>query len=381
LLKRASLLGGPVRTICDVPDLRNVSWGDDGTIVFASGTGEGGLFACPRRAANRSCSPPPIAANFAVSATGTLLYVPGGRQESQLQGTPVWVSREGQAIAAIGGQVLEYPRYPRLSPDSRRLALTTGPSNEGNLWVFDLEGRPPVPLTFEGHNIHAVWSPDGSRVAFGSNRNGALNLFWMPADGSTLDPDLLTTGTNPQSPSAWSGRELIYTEGRPGSGADILTRVLDEERDPAEVVATRFNERFAALSRDGRWLAYVSDVTGRDEIWVRPYPGPGVAPVRVSPGGGVEPVWSRDGRELFYLQGNRMMAVAVDTGAAFGFEPAVELFEEPYRVADRPSYDVGADGRFVMIQPGPEDARDLAAASLVVALNWFEELRRLVPGR
>jgi serine/threonine-protein kinase len=119
-------------------------------------------------------------------------------------------------------------------------------------------------------------------------------------------------------------------------------------------------------------------VTGRDEIWVRPYPGQG-APVRVSPNGGTEPVWSRNDRELFYLQGDKMMAVPVQTGAEFRFDSPKELFDEPYPHGNRPSYDVAPDGRFLMIQGGPAGGQQAAATGIVAVQNWFEELKRLVP--
>jgi hypothetical protein len=162
---------------------------------------------------------------------------------------------------------------------------------------------------------------------------------------------------------------------RRGAGNDLLALPLEGERKPREIVATVHDELLAAVSPDGRWLAYASTLTGRSEVWVRPYPGPG-APVRVSPDGGIEPAWSRNGRELFYLQENKMMAVPVWIGAQFRFDAPQELFDEQYRHVERPSYDVTSDGRFVMIQltnAGP------TAAGMVVVQNWLEEVKRRVP--
>jgi hypothetical protein len=124
-------------------------------------------------------------------------------------------------------------------------------------------------------------------------------------------------------------------------------------------------------------MAYTSDATGRIEIWVQPYPGPGV-PVRVSPNGGLEPVWARNGRELFYLEGRKLMSVAVNAGSTFDFKPATPLFEAVYTLNGQPpSYDVAADGRFLMIKQVGEPQ----ASTMVVVLNWFDELKRLVPTR
>jgi len=127
----------------------------------------------------------------------------------------------------------------------------------------------------------------------------------------------------------------------------------------------------AWASPDGRWLAYTSDSTGRTEIWVRPFSGPGPA-VRVSPNGGAEPVWARNGKELYYLESTNMMAVAVDGGAAFTFKPPTRLFESTYfRSQQPPSYDVAPDGRFVMIKPDTP-----TETPITVILNWTERLRQ-----
>ena len=230
--------------------------------------------------------------------------------------------------------------------------------------------------------------PDGTRVAFQSDRAGVRNLFSMPADGSTLDPEPLLTSPNPQAPASWSpdGRELIFWEQRPETGRDILALPIEGEGEPRVVVATEYGEHGAVLSPDGQWLAYVSNVTGGPEIWVLPYPGPG-APIRISPNGGVEPVWARDGRELFYVEGNRiegskMMAVAVETEPEFRFQPPEELFEGGfvmYVTASR-IYDVAPDGRFAMIYPTAAATTGTDAPSEVIFVqNWFEELQRLVP--
>jgi Tol biopolymer transport system component len=137
-----------------------------------------------------------------------------------------------------------------------------------------------------------------------------------------------------------------------------------------------------SLSPDERWLAYASNVTGQEEIWVQPYGGPG-APVRVSPNGGREPLWAKNGKELYYLEGRRLMAVAVDARERFDFKPARLLMESEYSVTNGvtnqpPSYDVGPDGRFLMLKPSADDQR---FQPIVVILNWFEELQQLVPVR
>jgi len=315
------------------------------------------------------------------SADGTLIYIPGGARA--VVGTPVWVDRDGGDVESIVEDPIELPRFPRLSPDGRRLALTTGPDGSGNLWVYDLSGRPPYRLTTEGHSINPVWTPDSKRVAFaytpGIYTGSPPNLFWMPADGSTSHAEpLAPPSPNRQFPGSWSpdGRELIFVETFVNE-IRVLS-IEDQESSSAEVpylFADNVSSRVARLSPNGKLVAYVSDTTGGDEIWVRPYAGPD-APFRISPNGGVEPVWSPDGRELFYLQANKMMAVQINTELDVRFDPPEVLFEGSYDRNFYPSYDVGLDGRFLMIKG---DEQESGQPQIHVILNWFEELKRLAP--
>ena len=169
---------------------------------------------------------------------------------------------------------------------------------------------------------------------------------------------------------------------------DLFALPITGERQPRVVLQTAHNEAFAALSADGRWLAYQSSVTGQEEVWVRPYPGPG-APIRVSPNGGLYPVWGPADREIFYLESrqirwparSRMMAVAIQTEPEFAVEPPTLLFDgRGYKLLDY-LYDVAPDGRFVMIKSGPAHAADALPASnrFVVVLNWLDDLQRLIP--
>jgi len=176
----------------------------------------------------------------------------------------------------------------------------------------------------------------------------------------------------------WSadGRDLVVAHLQGGGAPDIVALPFDEPGEPRPVVATPAEEGAmgASLSPDGRWLAYAANPTGTLEIWVRPYPGPG-APVRVSPDGGVEPVWSRDGRTLFYRHVDRRLSVAVETSAELRFEPPALLFETSYvRAGQPPTYDVAPDGRFLMLaHPAGSEP---GAQPHVVVLNWAAELER-----
>jgi eukaryotic-like serine/threonine-protein kinase len=366
-------------------DGQNAVYAATGHIVFARGTT---LLAQPFDVERLVVTGEPVAllhgvrnpgantaADFALSATGTLAYAPAG-VAANATGTLVWVDRNGNIAGQVVGEPLESPREPRLSPDGLRLALTTGPFDDGDLWIYDLGGRLPILLAGAGDNRFATWSPDGRQVAFTSNRGGSYVLYAAPADGSVVDPLPARTGGPDAVPADWSiAGDLILTR-----DGDITATRFEPESEMRDVVATTSAEGNPALSPDGRWLAYASERTGRPEVWVKPYPD-GV-PVRVSGDGGAEPRWSGDGRDLFYLQGNAMMVVAVQAGSELPFAAAVELFVEPSLYKD-PSvgshtYDVSRDGRFLMIQQSPR-ATDAAASSIVVVENWFEELQQRMP--
>jgi serine/threonine-protein kinase len=297
---------------------------------------------------------------FSVSNTGTLAY----RRGQRTSGALVWVSRSGQEGAAITG-ILDSLQSPRLSPDGRKVALVAG----GDLWVYDVEGRPPIKLTFGGSNSSPLWTRDGTRIAWETNSAVAA----LPADGSGGLPEPMSPAKGHFHPHGWSadGREIILVAlPGPSQNPDIVRFSLQEKGDPAAIVATPAVEGLlgATLSPDARWLAYASDQTGQPEIWVRPYPGPGPA-VRVSPNGGVEPVRGRNGRGIFYREGSRLMAVAVSAAASFDFKPATPLFESRYLHAGQPpTYDVAADGRFVMIK-----LAESGVSPFHIVINWAGE--------
>ena len=312
------------------------------------------------------------------SQDGTLVYLSGSTPDPA---TLVSVDRDGRELGTFVEEPLENPRGIRLSPDGRRVVLVSGQGNDaGDLWVYDRDGRPPIRLTFDGSNSRPVWILDGTRIAFSSTRTGSLDLFSIPADGSNSDPELLFTSQDAKHARTWSPQtgELIFDHVLPDTISDIFAIPVEGEREPKAVVQGKPVEGLSSLSSDGRWLAYVSTLTGGGlEVWVRPYPGPGTA-TRVSRDGGEQPVWGPGDEELYYLEGNKMMAAKFHTEPNFRFEAPTTLFEGGYShiLQAAPTYDVGPDGLFVMAKPsgGEESGREL-----IVVLNWFDELERLVP--
>jgi Tol biopolymer transport system component len=290
------------------------------------------------------------------AAGGTVLF----RSNTGATGTPVWVSRAGAELEAIGAEVMT-PQYPRISPDGKRMALVVS----GEIWVYDLQGRPPVKVTLGDDAFSPVWTPDGKSLVYESN------------DAPTLLKVAASTGATPQAaspnghfhPHAWSpdGR-LIAAQFPQGSPAtDIVRLVAEPSSMPEFLVKTegRDGAEGTALSPDGKWLAYASNATGSTEVWVQPFPGPGT-PIRISPRGGMEPVWARNGRELYYLERSRMMAVAVTAKQEFDFTAPVPLFDFRYRMPTQPpAYDVAPDGRFLVIKPSPG-----AQTGIGVITNW-----------
>jgi Tol biopolymer transport system component len=315
------------------------------------------------------------ATQYSFSGSGSLVYVPGGVQSAQSR--LVWVTRNGteQPLAALPRSYLG----PRLSPDGRRIAVAIQ-EQETQIWQYDLSRDTLTRLTFEGNNnLVPAWTPDGKRIAFISNKEGPQNLFWRLADGSG-GLERLTTSENTNVPHSWSpdGQLLAYVEVNPTTGYDIwVLRMSDRKAQP--FLRTPFNESVPRFSPDGRWLAYISNESGRAEIYVQPYPGPG-GKWQISTEGGTEPVWNRNGRELFYRSGDKMMAVDITAQPSFSAGKPRLLFEGRYEQAPitSPNYDVSSDGqRFLMLKPTEQE--QAAPTQINVVLNWFEELKRRVP--
>ena len=316
-------------------------------------------------------------AQFSYSHLGSLIYVPG--RYSELDRTLVWVDRQGIV------ESLATPRRiyddPKISPDGQRVAVQFKIST-GNIWVYDIVRNSLTQITFEKLNNQPFWSPDGKRIAFGSTRAGGLqNLYWKSSDGNG-SVERLTTSEYNQSLTSWSSDDkwLTFYQMHPTTGRDIWVLPLEGEREPYPFLKTPFQEAGAMFSPDGLWLAYVSDESGRYEVYVQPFPGPG-GKWQISTEGGDEPVWARNGQELFYRNADQMMAVDITTNPSFSAGPPRRLFEGPYvgpRGKNFSNYDISPDGaHFLMLKT--VDQQESAMSQVHVILNWFEELKRIVP--
>jgi serine/threonine-protein kinase len=313
-------------------------------------------------------------AQYSLSNTGSLVYVPGGLQSNQSK--LVWVNRNGteQPLSAPEHNYV----YPRLSPNGRRMTVAIAEDQGSQVWLYDLQ-ETLTRLTFVGlANNVPIWTPDGKRIAFLSNKEGQ-NVFWQLADGSG-GLEQLTTNDFLHAALSFTpdGQQMAFIESNPTTGYDIwVMRMSDHKAQP--FIRTPFNESCPQFSPDGHWMAYVSNESAHNEIYVQPYPGPG-GKWQISTEGGTEPAWNRNGRELFYRSGNKMMAVDVATQPTFaGGKPRV-LFEGPYvpNPATFPNYDVSPDGqRFLMLKP--VEQTETAPTQINVVLNWFEELKQKVP--
>ena len=310
---------------------------------------------------------------IAISHDGTMVYAPAGSESGG--NLMVWVDRQGLV------EPLTVPAHnylnPRLSPDGKQIAVTILREGfEYQVHLYDLSRGALTQLTTEGTNMAPQWSPDGMRVVFQSFRPEESGVYWKVVDGSA--PAELLAGEPSLLPCSWSpdGKLLACTTHDMNTQDDIWIVPLDGDRKPQPFLKTQAREYNPTFSPDCRWLAYSSNESGRTEIYLLQYPDRG-RKIQVSTEGGIAPVWSRDGREMYYARGNQIMVVQITQEPDLNVGMPEPLFEGPYEMGGNfgQGYDVSLDGRrFLMVKKNDEPG-----VQLILVQNWFEELKRLAP--
>lgn len=326
---------------------------------------------------------PSGAAEFALSADGSLVYVAGANPG--VRRSLMWVDRDGRE------EPLDVPprayTSPRISPDGTKVALNLR-DEENDIWIWDFARETLTRLTFDpGQDRFPLWSPDGRRIAFSSQRDKSRgNPFWQAADG-TGTAERLAESDRQVFPTSFSpdGTRILVFGDAPGNPDDDDVSVVNPQGEAraTPLLHTMFREQSAEVSPDGRWLAYTSNESGRDEVYVRPFPDVEKGRWQVSTGGGAWATWARNGRELFFRNGAALMAVPVQTDQGFAAGNPKVVFEGQYATPQggRP-YDVSPDGRrFLMIKEGAATGDAAPQAQIILVQHWLEELKRLVPTR
>jgi serine/threonine-protein kinase len=307
---------------------------------------------------------------FSISESGALVYVPGDPNLSTL----VWVDRQG-TVTPISARPASYSD-PSLSPDGTRVVVEGEAYTD--LWIVDLRRGTRSRLTAEDERgDYPVWSRDGSRIFFGSNRGGDWDVYAAPATGGAAQRLLARKGTQIPLSEAPDGTLLFSERTAAGTGADLWTLAPDGSAAP--LVVSRASKVGGQFSPDGRRVAYVSDESGRDEVYVRAV-GRTDETIAVSTDGGRSPRWSPDGRELYYRRGDTFLAVPVSTTGPLSVGDARALFDIHAgvgRSSNHAGYAVAPDGRFLVLRLDPR----AIPTQINVVLNWFEELKAKVGAR
>jgi serine/threonine-protein kinase len=322
---------------------------------------------------------------YAVSDSGTLVYMPSRAAPVQL----VWLDRKGKQVPI--GVAQKISGQPSISPDGTKLALTIYSGNKPDIWIVDLLREAMTRLTFNESSRFPLWTRDGKRIIF---RSGYLNQFksavyWKAADGTGSDDELIPVQNMMELiPSSWSsdGKTLLLMKiaASAVSGAELQCTIeslpLEGDRKLRPLLKEKYLRAFPypEISPDGRWMAYQSSESGKLEIHVRPFPEVNKGKWQVSTSGGSLPLWSPNGKELFYRNGDTVTAVAVEAGMALKCGKPETLFQGKYS-----SWDIHPDGkRFLMMKEvGSKPGAAEGPRKINIVLNWTEELKRRVPAK
>jgi eukaryotic-like serine/threonine-protein kinase len=346
-------------------------------------------------------------AAYAISNSGTLVYFSQPRLAAETKRgatvlvpastarTLVWVGRDGkeEPIAAP----LNLFWQPRISPDGSKVALSIATNGRADIWIWDLIHKTLTRLTFGGSfNGTPLWTPDGKRIVFYSwGGGGDTGIHCKSADGAGKE-EILGAVMDPgpiSFPASWSdnGKTLVIAQWNPGTqGFDIGTLPMEGDRKWKPLLNEKYHEAQPQISPDGRWMVYTSDESGQNQIYVRPFPDVSSGRWQISTSGGDSPLWSRDGREIFYRNGDAVTAVSVKTMPTFSLETPKTLFRGTYvsnvfRYAnnDFTTWDISPDGKKFLMMKEPSGSGSSSAGGgprkINIVVNWFEELKQRVP--
>jgi len=324
-----------------------------------------------------------LVGRFSVSRTGVLAYTSGfairgfngafgsGALVGNVQLT--WYDRSGKIVGTIGEPgIID---RPSISPDGRTVAFDrVGPNGKYDIWLYDQARGTESRFTFSSaQNEYPTWSPDGTRIVYNSVRAGLPSALFQKALTGSSEGELWEQSVNAR-PEDWSrdGRYIIARVLDPKTSLDIWVLPQFGDRKPFSLLRTQFNEQFARLSPNGRWIAYQSDETRRDEVYVQAFPNLG-GKWQVSTNGGSRPAWSRDGKELFFIDpGREMMKVSVEGGDRFQAGVPRVLFPTKLSPVGLKWFDVGNDGRFIV----PNQVEDTVSAPINIVINWPASLKK-----
>ena len=369
-----------------VPGGSYPKYSETGHIVYAI---EGTLRAVPFDLTRMQITGPPAplldgvltkdsgAADFALARGGTLVYVASSGAPTARR-ILTWVDRMGREEQLTAPERAYV--QPRISPDGMRVALSVA-DQDNDIWMWELARHTLTRLTFDpSFDNDPLWTPDGRRVIFASQRSGVVNLYSQAADG-TGTVERLTESRTSQVPQAITpdGTHLIWRDAPATS--DLMLMALQPPRNSSPLFQTMFLERNAELSPDGQWLAYETGETGRAEVYVRPFPNVNAGRWQVSTAGGATPLWSRDGGELFFKSPDgTLMGTRVEPGAVWRSGTPQRVLSGEYHAEARRTFDISPDGRrFLMIKNTASGDSARPENQIVMIQNWHEELKRLVP--
>jgi serine/threonine-protein kinase len=328
-------------------------------------------------------------AQFSVSNTGNLVYVPGSSVRQNV--AIYWMDREGK-FTPLRETPGDYYN-PALSPNGKRLALEIHDGKRSDIWVYDVEGDTLTRLTFAGEsNSYPVWTPDGQRIVYTSQeKGGSQNLWWLRADGSG-DTQRITQSQSIQHARSWrpDGKVLAFRQYNTSTSWDIMTVAIEGNEksgwkpgEPQPFANSVVYEMEPAFSPDGRWLAYASSESGSFEVYVRAFPGPS-GKWQISNGGGNFPKWSNNGKELFYRTPDNKITVVTYTAAGDSFHADKPQPWSPGQFPDHwlgvimYNFDPHPDGKRFVVLKVPDTERNTAVNKVNMVLNWFEELKQRV---